>query len=125
MTGWYLSVGYNADYSADVVAAELIQAAERIRRNPELIEQEIRRVEGFRAPDHDVLEPYLDRFQQEGDLALQIDVYPGHPGQATVKLMASGDQPGRSLKSICRRAFCRLVLAEMHAKAMEVNISVG
>jgi hypothetical protein len=124
MTGYYLSVGYNSAVGADLVAAELIAAVEKFRDRPDLIDAEILRV-GEQIPESVDFPAHLAEFANRQSACLRVDTYPGAPSQVTVCLSASGGGPDRKVKETTRRAFCRLVIAHMHARGMEINMSVG
>lgn len=46
-------------------------------------------------------------------------------GEITVFQMASGGGEIRKMKELCRRAFCRVLIAVMHGNGIEVNLQVS
>lgn len=134
MTGYLVEVGYNSSHHREAVGEELIRKTKEIRKNPNLIFDEVMRVE--RHPEDgtlDDLRRHTEYYKDCKDLTIQIiDKY--NP-KTMVDIMeedfipfvtqtASSGNGFRGIKEQCRRAVCRLLLNHMHSKGMEINIIV-
>lgn len=125
-TGYTIEIGYMSGYSSSIspeTAWEALKAAAlKVASNPVKIYTE---AIAFEAPTYDT----------EGDFSLMdvcntfnLDKFNGGPmeiiegDQPRVFLMASGQ---RTLKEHTRRAFCRLVIYEMHRQDIEVSLTVS
>lgn len=124
MTGYHISIGYQSGSSSrhdrDSAWRELLATVAKLREQPQRITQEAKRLDsGLLLPD--LLEcAETHRAASEG-CAVQI-VERGDGDE--VMLLASGGEPGRACKESVRRAFCRLVIEEMHSKGIEINLTV-
>jgi hypothetical protein len=129
MTGYYLSSGYNSGYSVREGAPvdgweKLKEIALRLCSQPEKIVDEAIK---FGAPPicEDgccTLLDYAMRYQPQDDGTFKIHESENDDDEAYIAMHASGD---RELKEHIRRAFCRLVIYEMHKLGLEVNLSVA
>ena len=134
MTGYLIEVGYNSSHHKEDVGDELIIAINEIRKSPNLIYDEVLRIE--KKPEDGTLEDlkkHTDHYKDCDDLTIRIrDKY-------DPKIMSNTDPTGftpyidqtassgngfRGIKEQCRRAVCRLLLNWMHSKGMEINIIV-
>jgi hypothetical protein len=137
MTGYTIEVGYNSSHHKEDVGIELVKVSKEIKNNPNLIYDEVLRIE--KRPEDgtlDDLKCHTNHYKNCDDLTIRIfddyekakkyqsnvleeDFYP------FVCQTASSGNGFRGIKEQCRRAFCRLVLERMHSKGMEVNIIVS
>ena len=126
-TGYHLEVGYLSGYSTkhngDSAWDELKRVVIAVADNPLAIYAEAR---NFNAPDvcpcgcgatlMEHCEVYREQgFGSNGVFAINED-------ERYVILIASGS---REMKEHTRRAFCRLVLYQMHKQGIEVSLHVG
>ncbi len=116
-TGYHIEVGYNSEESSEAVEEALRHAVKAICAKPETILAEVKRVEGFEIPTS-YAESYREPWRD-----LTIKIIEGERFQ--VMQLASGGGSSRNYKESMRRAFCRMVLEEMHRKQMEVSIIVA
>lgn len=126
MTSYYLDIGYNSVGNRDDAWSELKAAAERLRREPERIADEVHRIEGQKFQAELVLE-YAKHYDGR-DLSMTIVEEPTIPDEdfrPYVRQFASGGGEDRDLKEAMRRAVCRLLIEEMHRKGIEVNMRVA
>ena len=121
-TGWSLSIGYNSGYSynGDDQEAwdELVRVTKKLCEHPERIEAEAYAYGAPLAdPNGETLFSYCERYreQQGGTITINQD-------QRVIHQIASGD---RAMKEYVRRAFCRLILQDMHRLNIEVNLIVA
>lgn len=121
-TSYFIEVGYNSAHELAEVGEKLCAVVADIRANPQRITDEVRRVEpGISAEE---LEGFIESYRSTvSDLTCCI-VY-DEDNLPRVLQCASGGGRSRALKEICRRAFARLVLAEMHRKHMDVSFTVS
>lgn len=119
-TGYRISIGYNngSAFRGDMDEAwqELKATALALADAPMTIAQE---AVAFGAPTSDgdaTIIGYAERFSSKDATMNFIE-----DGQS-VLLMSSGANP---MKGHVRRAFCRLLIAAMHRKGIEVNLSVA
>lgn len=118
--------GYNSSARPAEVRDKLRNVVSEIRNNPDRIAAELLQFE----PEWDVetVNEYVQSYLPiNTDLTVHVyepdDSYVGSPFQ--VRQCASGGGWERQLKEGLRRAFCRLVLREMHQARMEINIHVS
>ncbi len=121
MTGYSFSIGYlsGASYKGDTDEAwqELVKCVETLRTQPERIVTEARRLDAPEHCEHGCCTLFsLAQAYQNHDATLVI-----HHDAHTIDQYASGD---RMVKEHVRRAFCRLVLEDMHRKGIEINLKV-
>lgn len=140
MTGYHLRLGYDSGCSGSRSDEErwriLLEVVEAIRMDPERIARDAALVEGV---DVETAREYAAAFATRGpdcgpndlrqlteDLTLVVflpSVREDRIGE--VVSLASGWGPARRWKERTRRAFCRLVIHDMHRKGAEVCLSVG
>lgn len=125
MTSYHISVGYNSGPHRDIeVWRVLQQVVDEIRREPTRIV-----MEAGREPHHcsgatmlEYAAAYLP--SEDPDLTLRV-IGPGDQEESgEITQFASGGGTSRVVKELLRRAFCRLVIFEMHQRGMEVNLNV-
>lgn len=123
MTGYYISVGYNARAGASVKAGlwqELKEAALDLCEHYERIALEAHRLEsGYSVA---ALAEYAELYHSRADATIQFLEPPDEEPQ--IMQLASGGGLGRDMKEALRRAFARLLIQEMHKKRIEVNLVV-
>ena len=133
MTGYLIEVGYNSLHHKEEVGEELVIVTREICQNPNLIYDEILRIE--HSPEDGTLEDlrrHTEHYKDCDDLTIRIfDEYdsesmPEKEEDFTpfISQTASSGNGFRGIKEQCRRAVCRLVLNQMHSKGMEINIVV-
>jgi hypothetical protein len=121
-TGYTLTIGYLSGHSTkldkDEAWQELVRCVEQLRVQPERIVQEARRLNAPETCEEGCC-TLLDMAQayQHDDGTLVLN----HQEHYILQL-ASGD---RMLKEHVRRAFCRLVIEEMHRQGIEVCLQVS
>jgi hypothetical protein len=103
----------------------LKNAVAELREHVDSIVHEVQRVEPLHENDLPELRELASAYKAtNGDLTLRIVEQQRHeqPPLRYVAQCASGE---RYLKEIVRRAFCRLVIKEMHRQGIEVNVRVS
>lgn len=102
----------------------MLGALDALQERPELIVAEVLRLEPHR--DRDTLEEYAASYRKPvKDLTVRVDRDEERDNLPVIVQLASGGEPGRSVKESLRRAVCRLIMQHCHRNAMEVSISVG
>lgn len=130
MTGYKITVGYNSNFSKEEVAIKLITVGVNIANQPEIIAAEANKY-----IDMGIAIEYAKPFQIQEDKTIQFITKPHNSTDKEdaaednfypyIWMLASGSGESRSYKEEVRRAYCRLILAEMHKLKMEININVG
>lgn len=119
-TLYTIEVGYNPVQDNGEVWKKLVEVCSHFQNNPSLIAKEALR-----------LEPTLnvDNVNACADCYLppvtDLTIVFFHGDKMCVTQSASGSGVARDVKEACRRAFCRLVIEQMHRFRMEVNLVVG
>ena len=122
MTGYIISLGYQSGYSRnarDDLWAILRNAALAICADPVRLANE---AVSFGAPellDGERLMDYARQYEKREDATIMFD-----DEERCIRQLASGSGAPRILKEHMRRAFIRMVMAEMHRQGIEVNILV-
>lgn len=125
-TGYLLSIGYlsGSGYKGESDKAwdELVNAVETLRLQPERIMAEARRLGADETCSEGcctlrgMAEAYRENLDNhDGTLII-------HAEEQTIMQLATGGD--RSLKEQVRRAFCRLVIEDMHRQGIEVCLEV-
>ena len=122
MTGYRLEVGYLSGGNREDAWADLKAVGLAICEDPDRIVREVLRLEPTMSAV--ALTEYAQSYQDRVDLTVKFHEA-GSASGACIYQMASGGDPGRTLKEACRRAFCRLVIEAMHAKRIEINMVVS
>jgi len=131
MTSYRISLGYAYDNPSDERRWDALKAAVAdLPNNTHRIAEEAVRLgcpaEGHGAGLGEYLAGYLPG---STDLTIRVvDEEDPHdpPGRRReIWQAASGGDPSRSIKHHLRRAFCRLVMEEMHRRGIEVNVVVS
>ena len=124
MTSYRIEVGYNSAQATDEVGEYMLAALDALQESPQLIVTEVLRLEPHR--DRELLEEYAASYRKPvEDLTVRVDHDQERDNLPVIVQLASGGEPGRSVKEALRRAVCRLVMDHCHRHAMEVSISVG
>lgn len=122
MTSFLLEIGYisGATYNegAEGAWAELLQVVERVKRDKSNLWLWVR-CHGI-CPQQDevgnTLEAYVDQYTKEEFCPLSIR-------EDSVCVGCSGGGVSRTMKEHVARAFCRLVIDQMHAKGISVCLT--
>lgn len=124
MTSYRIHVGYNSAQDPADVGEEMPRALADLQENPEKIVYEALRVEPHL--DYRDLERYVENYRTPvEDLTVWVELDEDRENLPIIVQLASGGEPGRSVKESLRRAVCRLVMHHCHKNAMEVSIHVG
>lgn len=121
-TGYTISIGYNSAHEKAEASEMLKRIVMEIQNKPSLIVSEAKRTNPFVSSN--VLLPYAMAYEhpvRDATITVSVD---SETGLTSVHQIASGGGDERRYKEIVRRAFCRLVIAEMHSLDMEVNLGV-
>lgn len=131
MTGYKITVGYNSRFSKEEVAIKLLEIGQHIANNTETLAQEAVKF-GFIGTS--IAMEYALPFQMQEDLTIQFITEPHNyideedqtAGNfySYIWMLASGGGESRKYKEEVRRAYCRLILVEMHKLGMEININI-
>ena len=135
MTGYHITIGYNSGHHKEEVWEELKNIVNLIRNNPQQIAEELLAVEKFgpnyclptnsvESVDEDTIREFAQYYKKATDATLQI-LEDEDIEKCQIMQLASSGGGYRDLKEQLRRAFCRVVLREMHKRGMEVNIIVS
>jgi hypothetical protein len=128
MTGYYIEAGYCSGASREEAWAKIKEITNYLCEHPSLIVEEALKFGAPKSADGDGIEYYAQKYKERTDLTIRIkegiDEFTKEERNQVVQL-ASGGGRGRVMKEHMRRAFCRLVMYEMHKLELEVNISVG
>lgn len=121
MTGYHISIGYNANGSLNAWAL-LMETVEEVCAAPGHIIAEVKR-ETLEWKD-DELHDYVYRYKARDDQSITITPPEGDKNGEVMQL-ASGGGESRRIKEAVRRAFSRLVMLRMHKLGIEVNLTVA
>lgn len=121
-TLYSITAGYNSAFKREEVEDALREEVLKICENPAQIRFEVERLEGALPP-----EEYDDGYRLPwSDMTITFrEAIPSDDLPFAVHQSASGGGNERDVKESMRRAMCRLVLAAMHHRAMEINITVA
>lgn len=128
-TSYRIAPGYDSGASTDVCMAErnetFLRLAREVADDPRRLVQEALAfgTPAWGDPGESIAE-YAEAFHTRDDLTLQFD-YDAEAEKPLVRMCASGGNPARALKEHLRRAYIRLLVAEMHRAGLEVNVYVG
>lgn len=130
MTGYHITLGYQSGISRRVGDQgtdweHLKAAAEMLCQHQDQIAAEVRKERVLVSAE--VLDEYVSRYRLSGDeedLTLNF-VEPSGDEKGEVWQAASGGGESRAIKEAVRRAFCRLLILEMHRLGIEVNLTVA
>jgi hypothetical protein len=127
MTSYTIRLGYQSGYSGEITWEELKALALAIADDPEAI---CREAVAFGAPTHlgsGSLREAAENYRTREDLTLKFhEADPAdEDSEPCIRQSASGGAPYRVLKEHLRRAFCRLLMAEVHRRGAEVSLTVG
>lgn len=126
MTGYTLTIGYMGGYSCKLSNEEawqcLVKSTQELREQPQRLIEEARRLNAPETCDQGccTLEGVAGTYSASftGGNPLVINHEKGYVAQ-----YASGSD--RAIKEHMRRAFCRIVIEEMHRVGIEVCLSVA
>ena len=125
-TLYAISVGYNSSFQEEDVWHKLVEVVNELRNNSQRIIDEVFRLESdVNKETIKSLAEMYDCFKGNEDLTLRIVVPDKEDERRYIMQSASGGRDWRKAKESCRRAFCRLVLEEIHKNKMEINIDVS
>ncbi len=124
MTGYKIAVGYNSEFAASEVWETLKTVGLEIANNPEVIACEAAYYDGDYLFAE--LREVSERFKVRDDLTIRFfEGSKENEFRPHILMYASGGGRYRLIKESTRRAYCRLVLKEMHKRKMEIDIYVG
>jgi len=124
MTSYRIYVGYNSAHDLADVGEEMLLTLEELQADPSLIVKEVMRLEPHQKQE-DVAE-YAESYRKPvQDLTVIVERDAERENLPIIVQLASGGEPGRSLKESCRRAVCRLIMEHCHMNDMEVSVHVG
>jgi uncharacterized protein YabN with tetrapyrrole methylase and pyrophosphatase domain len=120
-TSYRLVDGYNSGHDRDDVWVELQKVVEELRKDTDRIVREVLRLE----PDQNEKEiGNLAMYYMPPTLDATLTVKDTEDFRGVMQL-ASGGGSARDRKESVRRAFCRLVIEEMHKRKMEISFIVA
>lgn len=130
MTGYHISVGYQSggpdkDEAWEIlkrVVLDLCHAPARIA--DEAISYGMDRASAIEYANAYVGASEAWRGTEDSTLRI-IEANAAEDTPPQIMQLAGGAGPSRTIKEAMRRAFCRLVMAEMHKLGIEININVA
>jgi len=124
VTGYYIRLGYNSGYSSEYskeqYEEQLLTSINELCIHTHRVVSEVLRLEP--TWDSSLLEQYTKSYGEKKDLTLTIAR--DEEGELVINQCASGGEVARKIKESLRRAFCRLIMEEMHKKGIEVSVTV-
>jgi hypothetical protein len=130
MTNYRISLGYNWDGpGAEEQWEALKSVVADLRANTHRIAEEAVRMGCPVEESGDGLGEYLEGYLPDSaDLTIRVideeDRLNPPERLREIWQAASGGDPSRSIKHHLRRAFCRLVMGEMHRRGIDINVVV-
>jgi len=123
MTSYCIRLGYNTSHSKEEAEDRLLDVVMSIRHSPKRIIEEAARVEEIEL-DPSYAESYGtgDESRTEDSTLCLVYVEDDEEKELFIHMSASA---ANEQKYAARRAFCRLVIEDMHKVGMEVCLSVG
>lgn len=122
-TFYTIEVAYNSTHGKAEVGKKLQAVVGEIRANPQRIVDEVCRLDP--SIHGDDIESFAESYRASTkDLTCRI-VEDEETKLPRIHSCASGGGTSREIKEACRRAFARLVLAEMHRAHMDVSLIVS
>lgn len=129
MTGYHISIGYLSGYDKDEAWEVLKSVVLDLCHNPHHLVDEAVRFGMDPKTACEYAAAYVGAsLEKQGteDSTLRIiegERAEGNPPQ--IMQLAGGSGESRTIKEQMRRAFCRLVMREMHKLEIEININVA
>lgn len=126
MTGYTITLGYNASNDIEEAGKELLRIVAQLRTQSQVILNEVREYDPGMFNLGENVEDYAAAYAAGEDLTLVVqtgNTVVEREGIA-IRQSASGSGPSRVIKEAFRRAFCRLVIQAMHRHGYEVNLNV-
>lgn len=127
MTGYHIRIGYNGASGWDHHDAweELKAVARQVADDPRAIVEEARRLGApehcSRGPECCTLNTYADSYADPFDsFGHPVTIIEEEDERQIMQLASTGE----SIKYHVRRAYVRLVIAEMHRREVEINLDV-
>jgi hypothetical protein len=117
VTSYKLTDGYSGDFDRDEIWTELLAVVDLVREDTNRIVNEALRIEP-RANKRKLQE--LAMYYKKPAIDLTIQIRENEEYRGVFQLATGG-----GLKESVRRAFCRLVIEEMHKRKMEVSLVVA
>ncbi len=122
MTTYVLEPGYSASHKYEDVDRHLLHVVKHFCERPELILYEVLKLHPLLITSRDEILECCQHYNS------------ADPNDSTIKVRQDSNSPpvrvvqncsgSNQIKPLVRRAFCRLVIAAMHEKNMEVNLFV-
>lgn len=129
MTGYHISIGYLSGYDKEEAWEVLKRVVLELCNAPARIAEEAMRFGMNGAVAREYAEAYrgasLESRGTEDSTLRIIEANPVEETKPEIMQLASGGGPSRIYKEQMRRAFCRLVMDEMHKLEIEININVA
>jgi hypothetical protein len=117
VTSYKLTDGYSGDFDRDEIWQELLVVVDVVREDTNRIVSEVLRVEP-KANKKKIQE--LAMYYKKPAIDLTIQIRENEECREVLQLATGG-----GLKESVRRAFCRIVIDEMHKRKMEVSLIVA
>lgn len=129
MTGYHISIGYLSGYDKDEAWEVLKRVVLELCNAPARIAEEAMRFGMDGAVAREYAEAYrgasLETHGTEDSTLRIIEKNEAEGTPPQIMQLAGGSGPSRLYKEQMRRAFCRLVMYEMHKLEIEININVA
>lgn len=128
MTGYHLSIGYLSGGDKAQAWDTLKTVVLNLCHDPVRIANEAVRLGMNRTTAHECARAFASaslEFQGTEDSTLRIIEGDRAEGNPQIMMLAGGSGQSRTIKEAIRRAFCRLVMTEMHRRDIEININVA
>lgn len=133
MTGWHITLGYASSYGEARTregAEQLLETlAYEVADHILDILDEVKRTNVSREDEDGVqLFTYARKYQIRDDSFITISTVTNAVGdvvETSIVLLASGGGISRTMKEHLHRAYCRLLMMEMHRHGLDIQISVA
>lgn len=127
MTGYHISIGYLSGYDKDEAWEVLKKVVLDLCHNPHHLVDEAVAFGMNPASAAEYAAAYVNASEEtrgtEDSTLRIIEAKDGDPPQ--IMQLAGGGGESRTIKEAMRRAFCRLVMREMHKLEIEINVNVA
>lgn len=127
MTGYHISIGYLSDYDKDEAWSVLKMVVLDLCHNPHHLVDEAVRLGMLPQIASMYAAAYTGASRENagtGDSTLRI-IEGSEDSPPQIMMLASGTGESRLIKEAMRRAFCRVLMREMHKLEIEINVNVA